>query len=89
MLPNRDVLFKYLNKNLVFVATVTPRAPGLVGAANPEESTMVAYLIDTVTGRILHRVAHPNTQGPVHAVSDSFAGLLEIWYFMEWWCDDR
>lgn len=68
VLPNRDVLFKYLNKNLVFVATVTPRAPGLVGAANPEESTMVAYLIDTVTGRILHRVAHPNMQGPVHAV---------------------
>lgn len=72
VLPNRDVLFKYLNKNLVFVATITPKAPGLVGAANPEESIMVAYLIDTVSGRILHRVSHPNMQGPVHAVSNLF-----------------
>ncbi|MBA0820314.1 hypothetical protein Gohar_021702 [Gossypium harknessii] len=29
---------------------------------------MVAYLIDTVTGRILHRVTHHGSQGPVHAV---------------------
>lgn len=71
ILSNRDVLFKYLNKNLVFVATVSPRASGLVGAAIPEESTLVAYLIDTITGRILHRVSHPNMQGPVHAVSNT------------------
>lgn len=71
ILSNRDVLFKYLNKNLVFVATVSPRASGLVGAAIPEDSTLVAYLIDTVSGRILHRVSHPNMQGPVHAVSNT------------------
>ena len=75
VLPNRDVLFKYLNKNLVFVATVTPKPQEQVGAANPE-STMVAYLIDTVSGRILHRISHPNTQGPVHAVSNLFFILL-------------
>jgi hypothetical protein len=28
----------------------------------------VAYLIDSVTGQILHRVTHPSMQGPVHAV---------------------
>lgn len=76
VLPSRDVLFKYLNKNLVFVATVTPKAPRLAGAANPEESTMVAYLIDTVSGRILHRVSHPNMQGPVHAVSNISSSLF-------------
>jgi hypothetical protein len=70
VLPDRDVLFKYLNKNLVFVATVTPKSKDVVGAAIPEESTMVAYLIDTVSGRILHRISHPNMQGPVHAVSN-------------------
>lgn len=69
MLANRDVLFKYLNKNLVFVATVTPRAPEAMGAAVPEESTLVAYVIDTITGRIIHRVTHPAMQGPIHAVS--------------------
>ncbi|KAG0624001.1 hypothetical protein M758_3G216900 [Ceratodon purpureus] len=68
VLPNRDVLFKYLNKNLVFVATVTPKNKDVVGTANPEDSTLVAYLIDTVSGRILHRISHPNMQGPVHAV---------------------
>jgi len=29
---------------------------------------LVVYLIDTVTGRILHRVTHHGSQGPVHAV---------------------
>ncbi|CAM6050215.1 unnamed protein product [Sphagnum compactum] len=68
VLGNREVLFKYLNKNMIFVATVTPKSVGLLGAASPEDSTVVAYLIDTVTGRILHRVTHPSMQGPVHAV---------------------
>jgi hypothetical protein len=68
VLGNREVLFKYLNKNMIFVATVTPKSAGLLGAASPEDSTVVAYLIDTVTGRILHRVTHPSMQGPVHAV---------------------
>jgi len=29
---------------------------------------VVAYLIDSVTGQILHRITHPSMQGPVHAV---------------------
>lgn len=82
VLPNRDVLFKYLNKNLVFVATVSPKDKDLVGAANPEESTMVAYLIDTVSGRILHRISHPNMQGPVHAVSN-LCSLVSSFFFMK------
>lgn len=69
VLSNRDILFKYLNKNLVFVATVAPKDKSQVGAVSPEEKTLVVYLVDTVTGRILHRVSHPNMQGPVHAVS--------------------
>lgn len=47
-----------------------------MGAAIPEDSTLVAYLIDTITGRILHRVSHPNMQGPVHAVSNTHIGDL-------------
>lgn len=68
VLSNRDILFKYLNKNLVFVATVAPKDKSQVGAVSPEEKTLVVYLVDTVTGRILHRVSHPNMQGLVHAV---------------------
>ncbi|KAG6553490.1 hypothetical protein Mapa_004402 [Marchantia paleacea] len=68
ILGSRDVLYKYLNKNLIFVATVTPKAAQHIGNATPEEAGLVAYLIDTVTGRVLHRVSHPFMQGPVHAV---------------------
>ncbi|CAK9207129.1 unnamed protein product [Sphagnum troendelagicum] len=53
---------------MIFVATVNPKSGGLSGAASPEDSTVVAYLIDSVTGQILHRVTHPSMQGPVHAV---------------------
>ncbi|XP_024544147.1 ER membrane protein complex subunit 1 [Selaginella moellendorffii] len=67
VLGNRDVWYKYLNKNMVFVATVTPQ-DSRVGAANPEETWLVAYLIDSVTGQILHRVSHAHAQGPVHVV---------------------
>lgn len=62
-------MYKYISKNLIFVATVSPKASGDIGSSTPEESGLVVYLIDTVTGRILHRMTHPGSQGPVHAVS--------------------
>ncbi|XP_024314379.1 ER membrane protein complex subunit 1 isoform X2 [Brachypodium distachyon] len=65
---DQDVMYKYVSKNLVFVATVSPKAAGEIGSAAPEEASLVAYLIDAVTGRILHRVTHHGAQGPVHAV---------------------
>ncbi|RLN30089.1 ER membrane protein complex subunit 1 [Panicum miliaceum] len=65
---DHDVMYKYLSKNIVFVATVSPKAAGDIGSALPEEASLVVYLIDAVTGRILHRVTHHGAQGPVHAV---------------------
>ncbi|XP_057957645.1 uncharacterized protein LOC131150740 [Malania oleifera] len=65
---DQDVMYKYISKNLLFVATVTPKASGEIGSATLEESWLVVYLVDTVTGRILHRVTHHGSQGPVHAV---------------------
>lgn len=65
----QDVMYKYISKNLLFVATVSPKASGTIGSVDPEESSLVAYLIDTVSGRILHRMTHHGAQGPVHAVS--------------------
>jgi hypothetical protein len=61
-------MYKYISKNLLFVATAAPQASGGIGSATPDESWIVVYLIDTVTGRILHRVTHYGSQGPVHAV---------------------
>ncbi|KAI5054835.1 hypothetical protein GOP47_0029980, partial [Adiantum capillus-veneris] len=68
VLTNQDVLYKYLNKNTLFVATVAPRGSGTFGETSPEENWLVAYVIDTVTGRILYRLKHPSMHGPVHAV---------------------
>ncbi|KAH9300827.1 hypothetical protein KI387_012410, partial [Taxus chinensis] len=68
VLTDQEVLFKHVSKNMLFVATVAPKAAGSVGSATPEEAWLVAYLIDTVTGRVLYRVTHQGMQGPVHAV---------------------
>ncbi|KAL0709365.1 hypothetical protein Bca4012_016343 [Brassica carinata] len=38
------------------------------GSVTPEESALVVYLIDTITGRTLHRLTHQGCQGPVHAL---------------------
>lgn len=68
VLTDQEVLYKYVRKNVLFVVTVAPRAAGPIGTTAPEEAWLVAYLIDTVTGRILYRVTHQGMQGPVHAV---------------------
>lgn len=68
VITDQDVMYKYVSKNLLFVATVAPKATGEIGSVTPEESWLVVYLIDTVTGRIIYRMTHHGTQGPVHAV---------------------
>lgn len=70
-IADQDVMYKYISKNLLFVATVSPKASDEFGMALPEESSLVVYLVDTVTGRILHRMTHHGSQGPVHAVSSA------------------
>lgn len=63
-----DVLYKYISKNVLFLATVTPKAIGDIGSVIPEDSWLFVYLVDTITGRVLHRMSHHGCQGPVHAV---------------------
>ncbi|KAE8680934.1 U-box domain-containing protein 26-like [Hibiscus syriacus] len=65
---DQDVMYKYISRNLLFVATVAPKASCEIGSITPEESWLVIYLIDTVTGRVLHRMTHHGSQGPVEAV---------------------
>ncbi|CAI9780193.1 unnamed protein product [Fraxinus pennsylvanica] len=65
---DQEVMYKYISKNLLFLATVAPKAVGPIGSVTPEESWLVVYVIDTVTGRILHRMTHHGSQGPVQAV---------------------
>ncbi|XP_009623191.1 uncharacterized protein [Nicotiana tomentosiformis] len=65
---DQDVSYKYISKNLLFVATVTPKSTGEIGSVIPEDSWLFVYLVDTITGRVLHRMSHHGSQGPVHAV---------------------
>ena len=69
VVADQDVMYKYISKNLLFIATVAPQAAGDIGSVTPDESWLVVYLVDTITGRILHRMTHYGSQGPVHAVS--------------------
>ncbi|KAI8843619.1 hypothetical protein BC829DRAFT_492004 [Chytridium lagenaria] len=50
VLGNRQVLYKYLNPNVLAVATVREAA---------KTTNLYLYLIDTVTGSIFHRAAFP------------------------------
>ncbi|CAI9097878.1 OLC1v1034391C2 [Oldenlandia corymbosa var. corymbosa] len=68
VVADQDVMYKYISKNLIFVATTTPKAVGGIGSVTPDESKLVVHLVDTITGRILHRMTHHGSQGPVHAV---------------------
>ncbi|KAL3532016.1 hypothetical protein ACH5RR_005537 [Cinchona calisaya] len=68
LLADQDVMYKYISKNLLFVVTVAPKAAGDIGSVTPDESWLVVYLVDTITGRILHRMTHYGSQGPVHVV---------------------
>lgn len=72
VMTDYDVMYKYISKNILFVANVAPKASGEIRTSTPEEASLVIYIIDTVTGRILHRMAHHGCQGPVHAVSLSY-----------------
>ena len=80
VIADQDVMYKYISKNLLFVATVAPKAAGDIGSVTPEEAWLVAYLIDVVTGRLLHRVTHQGAQGPIHAVSVVSLPFLIISY---------
>ncbi|EPS59522.1 hypothetical protein M569_15283, partial [Genlisea aurea] len=65
---DQDVWYKYVSKNLLFLATVSPKGVGPIGSVTPDESSLFIYVINTVSGRILHRIAHHGAQGPVNAV---------------------
>nr|GMD48424.1 ER membrane protein complex subunit 1-like [Ipomoea batatas] len=74
---DRDVMYKYISKNMLFVATVAPKAASDIGSVIPDESWLIVYLIDTVTGRILHRMTHQGSQGPVHA-AEGLRGIVTV-----------
>ena len=73
VLGDQSVMYKYVSPNLLFTAS-----GGETADADREPSLAVA-LLDTVTGRVLYRVQHDGSAGPVHAV------VCENWVVYQYW----
>lgn len=73
-----SLLIKYLNPNLFGLATIgTERLQG--GGEKNKVSVLYVSLIDSVAGRIIHRVHHPNAASPVRMVHH------ENWLVYSYW----
>jgi len=86
---------KYLNPNLIAVATVRSGSPsGAKWMKSPSSSSsstssgphsrdssssVVLYLIDAVSGKIIHRISQKNAHGPVHLVASE--NMIVAHYF--------
>ncbi|CAH1996992.1 unnamed protein product [Acanthoscelides obtectus] len=60
VLPDRSVYYKYVNPNLIAVATVSDDPV--------HKHVLSVYLIDGVTGLILYATSHKRSRGPIHLV---------------------
>mmetsp|Transcript_44347 Transcript_44347/g.105657 ORF Transcript_44347/g.105657 Transcript_44347/m.105657 type:complete len:1000 (+) Transcript_44347:34-3033(+) len=74
VLGDRGVMLKYLNANLVAVATHTSAGDLAMGGASAaptvrtKEPVLRVYLIDAVQGAIVHDAVHKDAGGPVEMV---------------------
>ncbi|XP_046896146.1 ER membrane protein complex subunit 1 [Hypomesus transpacificus] len=72
VMGDRSVLYKYLNPNLLAVVTESTDL-------NQERSFVGMFLVDGVTGRIIHEAIQRKARGPVHFVHS------ENWVVYEYW----
>lgn len=72
VMGDRSVLYKYLNPNLLAVVTESTDL-------NQERSFVGIFLVDGVTGRIIHEAIQRKARGPVHFVHS------ENWVVYEYW----
>lgn len=63
VLGDRGILYKYLNPNLIAVMT-----QGNSGDVCTPENFINIYLVDGVTGALVHSVSHPKSRGPSNMV---------------------
>ncbi|KAJ3299690.1 DUF1620 super [Borealophlyctis nickersoniae] len=76
VLGNRSVLYKYLNPNLLALATLK---------ANGQTSTVVLYLLDTVSGTIRYQASHPGGGASSPAIPSIFVAQSENWVVYSYW----
>ncbi|CAH1114196.1 unnamed protein product [Psylliodes chrysocephalus] len=60
VLPDRSVYYKYVNPNLISVATVSE---------DPiHKHVLSIYLVDGITGLVMYSASHKRAKGPIHVV---------------------
>ncbi|CAL1605772.1 unnamed protein product [Knipowitschia caucasica] len=72
VMGDRSVLYKYLNPNLLALVTESTDQ-------HQERSFVGIFLIDGITGRIIHEAVQRKARGPVHIVHS------ENWVVYEYW----
>ncbi|KAG7213130.1 hypothetical protein KM043_002446 [Ampulex compressa] len=60
VLSDRSVLYKYINPNLIAIATE--------GVGHTHKNTLNLYLLDVVSGAMIFSIMHKRVRGPVHIV---------------------
>ncbi|XP_062505599.1 ER membrane protein complex subunit 1-like [Corticium candelabrum] len=69
VLGDRSVLYKYLNPNLIAIATETATEKGGIGI----------YILDSVTGSIIYQFRHRSAHRPVHIIHSENWFLYHLW----------
>ncbi|XP_069096248.1 ER membrane protein complex subunit 1 isoform X1 [Pleurodeles waltl] len=72
VMGDRSVLYKYLNPNLLAVVTESTDL-------HHERSFIGIYLIDSVTGHIIHSSVQRKAKGPVHIIHAENWVLYQFW----------
>ncbi|XP_069466496.1 ER membrane protein complex subunit 1 [Ambystoma mexicanum] len=72
VMGDRSVLYKYLNPNLLAVVTESTDL-------HHERTFIGMYLIDSVTGRIIHSSVQRKAKGPVHIIHSENWVLYQYW----------
>jgi hypothetical protein len=89
---SHDVMYKYLNPNMICISTTSSSAPFFKGtravtsavsegAASTPTPSVHLYCVDTVKGHILYHVAHPMSKGPTHIA------MSENWVAHTFWSE--
>ncbi|KAJ3177319.1 hypothetical protein HDU87_004571 [Geranomyces variabilis] len=83
VLGNRSVLYKYLNPNLLALATI--KTTGGVPGAPDFTSTVFVYLLDTVTGTVHYRSEHEGAGDVWPGVPSVFVEQRDNWAVLSYW----
>jgi len=78
VLGDSSYLYKYLNPNLIAVVT-NRKSNQDISNSKPEDFITTIYIIDTVSGQIIHQILQKTASGPVSIVA------AENWVVYSYW----